>query len=102
MEKYSICLLMQRNENSNVKKRQRRLDKLVRKNDKIKADEQNGTSKPNGLSNGVENGSIELSAEEALCAKLESDARLNAELVLARVPLLFIQNQEMLKSIIFP
>ncbi|CAG9825154.1 unnamed protein product [Phaedon cochleariae] len=35
-------------------------------------------TKTNGV-NGVSNGSVELSPEEALCAKLESDARLNAE-----------------------
>ncbi|XP_050309558.1 ATP-binding cassette sub-family F member 2 [Anthonomus grandis grandis] len=36
----------------------------------------NGT---NGTQNGTTNGTLELSAEEALCAKLEADARLNAE-----------------------
>ncbi|KAI2474206.1 ATP binding cassette (ABC) transporter subfamily F member [Diabrotica virgifera virgifera] len=50
-----------------------------KKNEKQKGEEQNDTLKTNGLSNGATNGSSELSAEEALCAKLEADARLNAE-----------------------
>jgi ATP-binding cassette subfamily F protein 2 len=41
-----------------------------------KADEQNSSQNGDSTS---QNGSIELSAEEALCAKLEADARLNAE-----------------------
>ncbi|VEN41772.1 unnamed protein product, partial [Callosobruchus maculatus] len=50
-----------------------------KKTDKPKGDELNKQNGTIGELNGQENGSTELSAEEALCAKLEADARLNAE-----------------------
>nr|CAI5860202.1 unnamed protein product [Callosobruchus analis] len=50
-----------------------------KKTDKPKGDEPNKLNGTTGEVNGQENGSTEFSAEEALCAKLEADARLNAE-----------------------
>ncbi|XP_065349570.1 ATP-binding cassette sub-family F member 2 isoform X2 [Cloeon dipterum] len=48
----------------------------ARQNGGVKKPTQNGSSETNGDG---KNSPVELSAEEALCAKLESDARLNAE-----------------------